>query len=100
MEKNIKIELNDEEVESLRNFATSGHQAYPVLKKIFKHYLDKLESVRTIDSKGNMGLQALAQQKALETVEGMAESIFREVQPRIPRGQKLDSEGKPISQYR
>lgn len=93
-----KIKLNDDESSALENFARSGQQAYPVLKKIFKHYIGDLESVRNIDSKGNMGLQALARQNALESLEEIEEQIFPDVAP--ARRKPEPGDRPPISQYR
>lgn len=92
----MKIILQPDESKALENFATSGHQAYPVLKRIFKHYMDDLESVLNIDPKGNMGLQALARQEAHKTLADISEEIFPDISP--PR--RKDEPGKKISQYR
>lgn len=90
-----KIDLTIDESKALENFASSGHQAYPVLKKMFKHYQEDLGSVKNIDNKGNMGLQALARQNALEIVEEIAEKIFVDSPPVRREGGE-----KKIPQYR
>lgn len=92
----MKIILEPNESSAIANFAASGHQAYPVLKKIFKYYQDELESVRNIDPKGNMGLQSLARQEALKILDDISNEIFPDISP--PR--RKEEPGKKISQYR
>lgn len=91
----MKIILQPDESKALENFAASGHQAYPVMKKIFKYYMDDLESVLNIDPKGNMGLQALARQEAYNTLADIEVEIFPDSSPPVRR-----EPGKKISQYR
>ncbi len=97
----MKIQLDQNEVNALEQLAGSGMNAYGVLKKIFKHYISDLESVRNIDPKGNMGLQTLARQEALKTVEEIAELLFPDAAVARSRTQPpTGPQGKPLSQYR
>ena len=78
---------------------TSGNNAVAVLKKIFKHYIAQLESVRDIDPKGNVGLQTCSRQNALETIEEMELVIFPDVVVSRPRIQQPSGD-QPMSKYR
>ena len=86
------------ELDALANLASSGQKGYGVLKKIFKENIEELSSIMNIDSKGNMGLQALARQHAVEILLGIAENIFPDEKENISSLKKTGD--KPISQWR
>lgn len=68
-----------------------------VVNKIFEYYIDDLSNVRSIDPSGNMGLQALAAQRAIEYLEKIQKEIFRTEEDTPPLTQQGDN---PISPWR
>lgn len=95
-----RIELEQDEVDALENLVNSGSTGVAVLKKIIKLHIEELESVRNIDPKGNMGLQTLARQNALEIVEDIAKMMFPDAGMVRSRTFQPQGASQPISPYR
>lgn len=73
-----ELKLNEEEKNLLKTFPQTSPPTVAIFKKIFTHYIGELESVRKIDPKGNMGLQTLAAQRSLETLEEIQKVFIQE----------------------
>lgn len=74
-----RMNLDQNEINALEQFEASGMNAVAVIKKIFNFHIAELDSIKNIDPKGNMGLQSLANQNALEAVEGIRDTVFQTV---------------------
>lgn len=86
-----KIELPEVEKNTLSQFGRDGGQSALVVKKVLQHAVDELMDIRNIDSKGNMGLQALAHQRAAEVLV----EIFKEIFPDFDQAPDRNRGGKP-----
>ena len=75
-----ELKLNEEEKNLLKTFPQTSPPTVAIFKKIFTHYIGELESVRKIDPKGNMGLQTLAAQRSLETLEEIQKVFIQETE--------------------
>lgn len=89
-----KPNLSPEQHNALSGFEQSSPAVAELVRQVIQFYISELDSVKNIDAKGNMGLQALASQKSVETLEMIFEVLF-------PGISKIGtSEKKKISQYR
>lgn len=74
-----EIELTAEESTLLERFTNAPES--PVIKKILLFYKEELQNIKSIDPKGNVGLQTVASLRALETIESVIGKIFPELAP-------------------
>jgi len=75
-----KINLDKNEEDALGALILQGGNSVAVLKKIFTLAIEDLKDITNVDSKGNMGLQTLARQLAVEKMIIVRDLIFQEVQ--------------------
>ena len=73
-----------------------GGAGVEALKELLLAAEAELRDVGNIDPKGNMGLQALAAQKAVETLQEIRSHVF----PDTVRGTEKKTGEKAISQFR
>lgn len=92
----MKINLDEDKSNAIARLMQVGGAGVEALKELFQAAEAELNSVKNIDPKGNMGLQALASQKALETVVEIRANLF----PDSVRIEKVNGEEKRISQWR
>lgn len=90
----MKIDLEQQELNALATLGTRGGADVEALKKVFRAAEAELRDVMNIDPKGNMGLQSLASQRAVEMLWEIGDVIF-------PAGSgKTTAERKKISPWR
>lgn len=90
----MKIELDEQKQNALTALVTSGGAGVEALKELFMAAELELRDVLKIDKKGNMGLQSLARQEAVETLLQIKSVIFPDDTPREK------GSGSPISPWR
>lgn len=95
-----KIELPEIEKNTLAQFGRDGGQSAIVVKKVLQHAVDELLDIRSIDPKGNMGLQALAHQRAAEVLVEIFKEIFPDFDQAPDRNRGGNGPEKPMSPYR
>jgi hypothetical protein len=71
-----KIQIDPAEQATLDSLLGSGAPGLALMRRIFDHYVDDLGDVRNIDPKGNVGLQTVARQEALNILEEIRGTIF------------------------
>lgn len=91
----MKINLDPEKSNAIAKLMGVGGAGVEALKELFIAAESELDSVRNIDPKGNMGLQALAAQKSVEVLLEIRSHIFPEL-----RGPERKPTEKTISQFR
>lgn len=97
----LKINLDENDSNALATLESTGAKGIEVQKKVFQYYMDDLSSVNNIDSKANMGLQALARQEAYKTLCEIAEIFFPSEASKIRASMPGTGDGKkPISKWR
>ncbi len=79
-----KLVLSAEEQEMISSLIKQKSAGVQVIEKVIKYYLEQLRDIRNIDSKGNMGLQTLANQNAHELLL----DIFNEMFPSLVAQQR------------
>lgn len=92
----MKINLDENKSNAIEKLMGVGGAGVEALKELFQAAEAELRDVSNIDPKGNMGLQTLAAQKALETVVELKAHVFPELVVR-EAGKKPEEQ---ISQYR
>lgn len=92
----MKINLDQEKSNAIAKLMAVGGAGVEALKELLLAAEAELDSVSNIDPKGNMGLQALAAQKAVETLQEIRSHVFPET---MNKGVGARTE-KPISQFR
>ena len=92
----MKIDLDENKINAIANLMKVGGAGVEALTELFQKAEAELDSVKNIDPKGNMGLQALAAQRALDTVVEIRSYIF----PDSVRVERVNGEEKKISQWR
>jgi len=92
----MKIELDENKANALAKLMAVGGAGVEALKELFQAAEAELNSVKNIDPKGNMGLQALAAQRALEAVLEVRENVF----PESVRTETVDGKERKVSQWR
>ncbi len=93
----MKIQLDENKSNAIEKLMGVGGAGVEALKELFERAEAELGDVRNIDPKGNMGLQTLAAQKAIETVDELKKHIFPESMD-LNTGKKEKEEGS--RQYR
>lgn len=78
----MKIELDEQKQNALVALVTSGGAGVEALKDLFMAAELELRDVLRIDNKGNMGLQSLARQEAVEMLLQIKDVIFPGDTPR------------------
>ena len=71
-----KIELNENQTNALATLVANGGTGVEALKALFVAAELELRDVLSIDKKGNMGLQSLARQEAVEMLLQVRNLIF------------------------
>ncbi len=71
------------EKQNLESLIATNAPGVQVLKKILKHYMNELQDVRHIDPKGNVGLQTVSAQRALEILAEFEQEVFFAHVPRV-----------------
>lgn len=92
----MKINLDPEKSNAIAKLMAVGGTGVEALKELLLSAEAELDSVSNIDPKGNMGLQALAAQKAVETLQEIRSHVFPETVRQV-KGVRTE---KPISQFR
>lgn len=92
----MKINLDEQKDNAIAKLVGNGGAGVEALKELFQAAEAGLRDVSNIDPKGNMGLQALAAQRAVETLLEVREHVF----PDSVRTEKVDGRDKRISQWR
>lgn len=82
----MKINLTPDQQNALQNFEQNHPAVATLVKAVLKHHISELCDVRNIDAKGNMGLQALASQKATEQLVSIFEIIFPDIANEVKLG--------------
>lgn len=93
----MKIDLGPEKTNAIAKLMAVGGAGVEALRELFQAAEAELRDVGNIDPKGNMGLQALAAQRALEAVQSIQEHVFPDTAARTG-GVKVEK--APVSQYR
>lgn len=92
----MKINLDQEKSNAIAKLMAVGGAGVEALKELLLSAEAELRDVGNIDPKGNMGLQALAAQKAVETLQEIRSHVFPETVNKAT-GVRVE---KPISQFR
>lgn len=92
----MKINLDENKSNAIAKLMAIGGAGVEALKSLLLSAEAELDSVRNIDPKGNMGLQALAAQRAMEILLEIRSHIF----PDSVRIEKSGSNEKKISEWR
>lgn len=92
----MKIDLDIEKQNAIAKLMAVGGAGVEALKELFQAAEAGLRDVGNIDPKGNMGLQALAAQRALESLQAVKEHVFPETAARTG----VRTEKAPVGQYR
>lgn len=91
----MKIHLDEEKSNAIAKLMAVGGAGVEALKELLQAAEAELRDVSNIDPKGNMGLQALAAQRAVEALQELRGHIFP--------GTNVTGSGerkKPVSQFR
>lgn len=72
----MKIDLDEKEFNALAALGQRGGADVEALRKLFRAAENELRDVMNIDPKGNMGLQSLASQRAVEMLREIVVMIF------------------------
>lgn len=92
----MKIDLEQNKADTLAAFVKGGGAGVEALWDLFSAAERELRDVLKIDPKGNMGLQTLARQQAVEMLLEIRDVIFTGVLP-----QDREKEDRPeISKWR
>lgn len=92
----MKINLDEGKSNAIARLIAVGGAGVDALKELLISAEAELDSVSNIDPKGNMGLQALAAQKAVEILLEVRSHIF----PESVKLKKVGTEEKKISAWR
>lgn len=92
----MKINLDENKSNALGKLMAVGGAGVEALKELFQAAEAELRDVSNIDPKGNMGLQTLAAQKALEAVKEIRSHVFLDTSVRIEKKKNAGD----ISQFR
>jgi len=92
----MKIDLDENKSNAIAKLMAVGGAGVEALKELFQAAEAELNSVKNIDPKGNMGLQALAAQRALEAVLEVRENVF----PDSVRTEMVNGQERKVSQWR
>lgn len=92
----MKINLDQEKSNAIAKLMAVGGAGVEALKELLLAAEAELRDVGNIDPKGNMGLQALAAQKAVETLKEIRSHLFPDT---IAKTEKKPGE-RQISQFR
>ena len=95
----MKINLDQNEIDALEKFETSGMNAVAVIKKILDTSISYMGSIENIDPKGNMGLQTLANQNAVKELKDIRDAIFQSM-AKINRKPELGDKKEKKSDWR
>lgn len=90
----MKIELDEQKSNALAGLVAAGGAGVEALKEIFTAAELELRDVLKIDKKGNMGLQSLARQEAVEMLLQIRDVVFPSDTPRAK------GEGSKMSPWR
>lgn len=74
----MKINLDESKSNAIAKLMAVGGAGVEALKELLLAAEAELRDVNNIDPKGNMGLQALAAQKAVETLQEIRSHVFPE----------------------
>lgn len=72
----MKIKLTNDQGNAIDKLIANGGAGVEALKELFNQAIAELSDIRNIDPKGNMGLQSLASQKALEIIDEIQHLTF------------------------
>lgn len=72
----MKIELDEVKTNAIKAMVTAGGAGVEALRDLFTAAEAELRDVMNIDPKGNMGLQSLASQRAVETIRELFSHVF------------------------
>ena len=92
----MKIDLDENKSNAIAKLMAVGGAGVEALKELLLAAEAELNSVSNIDPKGNMGLQALAAQKAVETLQEIRSHVFPGTVEEKSTGQR----DQKISQFR
>jgi len=72
----MKIDLDPIKTDAIAKLMNVGGAGVEALKELFDAAEAELRDVTNIDPKGNMGLQSLAAQRAVEVLQGIKSNVF------------------------
>ena len=91
----MKINLEEGKSNAIAKLMGVGGTGVEALRELFASAIAELSDVRNIDPKGNMGLQALASQKAVEALQEVQGHIFPETQAARGKGGTEKEQPRP-----
>ena len=86
-----KIDLSPEEQNALSQLSVSESAWARVARKVLIEGVNELMDIRSIDPKGNVGLQTCANQRAAEILTELFSIIFPSIADEVgpPKGEKI-----------
>ena len=90
----MKIDLGPDKENALQRLVAVGGAGVEALRELFALAEAELRDVMNINPQGNMGLQSLASQKAVEALTEVRDHIFPELSA-ARRREKPVEEGQP-----
>lgn len=91
----MKIHLDESKSNAIAKLMGVGGAGVEALKELFQVAEAELRDVSNIDPKGNMGLQALAAQRAVEALREIGGHVFPELKTARTGKEKKEEQPRP-----